>query len=70
MFYLELIKYYGNRGYFVWVCFLKKKKIVESIESIRIMFELSGLIGKRVWLVLLKRILFNVYIFFFIIDFF
>lgn len=70
MFYLELLKYYGNRGYFVWVLLFIKKKIVESIELIRIMFELSGLIGKWVWLVLLKCILFNVYIFFFIIDFF
>lgn len=43
----ELSKPYGNRGYFVWVLLFIKKKIVESTESTRIMFESSGLIGKR-----------------------
>lgn len=64
----ELSKHYGNRGYFVWVLLFIKKKIVESTESTRIMFESSGLIGKRAWPVLLKRTSLNVYISFLTID--
>lgn len=64
----ELSKQYENRGYFVWVLLFIKKKIVESTESTRIMFESSGLIGKRAWPVLLKRTSLNVYISFLTID--
>lgn len=48
--------------------FYKKKKIVESTELTRIMFESSGLIGKRAWPVLLKCTSLNVYISFLTID--
>lgn len=48
--------------------FKKKKKIVESTELTRIMFESSGLIGKRAWPVLLKGTSLNVYISFLTID--
>lgn len=66
----KLSKHYGNRLYFVWGCYLikKRKKIVESTESTRIIFESSGLICKRAWPVLLKHTSLNVYISILTID--